>query len=366
MSAATRRAVLELDQSPALPRLDAAFVRALNRLIDRRRPMIQLGLTGDVMKLRWEPPSGATWPVQDSYRFRLGAHGGWLALDPAGVSELLREPRADLLPRELRYVLMAEALQPAVEQLERQYRVRFEWLPDDDEAARHPPGEHRAAFHLTSPDSGMRVNGQICFDQPAALDAHVPPLSTDGTPAPAAPAFDELRFALNFCLGRTRISLREVREIRPGDIVSLETFDAKGSALRVVARVGGANGRRLVAIAEGQRITLQPMKGRDMNRDPHPDATATGEDDAFDDNTAPTLDRLDALEVTLRFEVGELSVSLGELKALRPGHVFELPQPLNRSMVRILAHGNVLGKGQLVAVGDRLGVRVSEFAATDL
>lgn len=365
MPATSRRTVLELDQAPALPRLDTSFVRALNRLIDRRRGESSLNLAGDVMRLQWEPPGGPLPAAQDSYRFRLGAHGGWLAFDGAGVAALLQEPRADLLPRELRYVLMAEALQPAVEQLERQYRVRFEWLPEDEDGARHPPGEHRAAFRLRGLDTGARVHGQICFDQPAALDAHVPPLAGDG-PLPPSPALDQLRFALNFCLGRTRISLREVREIRAGDIVSLETFDAKGPALRVVACVGGTHGRRLVAIAEGQRITLQPMKGHDMNRDPHPEATAAGEDDAFDDNTAPTLDRLDGLEVTLRFEVGELSVSLGELKALRPGHVFELPQPLNRSMVRILAHGNVLGKGQLVAVGDRLGVRVSEFAATDL
>jgi type III secretion protein Q len=70
--------------------------------------------------------------------------------------------------------------------------------------------------------------------------------------------------------------------------------------------------------------------------------------------------------VTLRFEVGDLAVSLGELRNLRPGHVFELAQPLNRSPVRILAHGNVLGKGYLVAVGDRLGVRVSEFAPSEI
>jgi len=42
--------------------------------------------------------------------------------------------------------------------------------------------------------------------------------------------------------------------------------------------------------------------------------------------------------------------------------VFDLEQALNRSTVRILAHGNVLGKGSLVAVGERLGVRVSDFA----
>ena len=78
------------------------------------------------------------------------------------------------------------------------------------------------------------------------------------------------------------------------------------------------------------------------------------------------IDRLDALEVTLRFEVGELQLSLGELKNIRAGHVFELGQPLNRSPVRILAHGNLLGKGYLVAVGDRLGVRVSEFAPSEM
>jgi len=66
------------------------------------------------------------------------------------------------------------------------------------------------------------------------------------------------------------------------------------------------------------------------------------------------------------FELGALDLSLGELRALKPGHVFDLAQPLNRSAVRIVAHGNVLGKGHLVAIGDRLGVRVAEFAAGSL
>ena len=94
-----------------------------------------------------------------------------------------------------------------------------------------------------------------------------------------------------------------------------------------------------------------------MNRDELATAASEG-----DDAAGLPLDRLDALEVALRFEVGHLTLSLGELRSIAPGHVFDLTQPLNRSPVRILAHGNVLGKGYLVAVGDRLGVRVSEFA----
>ena len=117
-----------------------------------------------------------------------------------------------------------------------------------------------------------------------------------------------------------------------------------------------------VGLAEGSRITLQQSKEIAMNRDIPAAGIAADEDDA----ASLPLDRLDALEVSLRFEVGELSLSLGELKGLRAGHVFELAHPLNRSPVRIVAHGNVLGRGYLVAVGDQLGVRVSEFAPSEL
>jgi type III secretion protein Q len=102
-----------------------------------------------------------------------------------------------------------------------------------------------------------------------------------------------------------------------------------------------------------------------MNRPTDPTNAAAPAGD-LQEAAGATLDRLDALEVQLRFEVGDLEVSLGELRHLRAGHVFELGQPLNRSSVRILAHGNVLGQGHLVAVGERLGVRVSEFAAGGL
>lgn len=361
MPSPSRRDITELDHAPAFPRLDASFVQAMNRLLDLRRAPLALPLAAESLALHWDAQPLA--PLHEAYRFRLGAHGGWLALDAAAQTLLLGERRSELLPRELRYVLLAEALQPAVDQLERRFRVRFEWTPDDEDAARQAAAvtAHTASFRLLGTEGGASASGYLRFDSPDALAAHVPPLATRERPPPA-PALDRLRFALNFCLGRTQIRLREVRAIRPGDIVSLETWDPLGSALRVTARVGGAHGRRLVALAEGNRITLQPTKGSPMNRDP----MAGSDDDTLDDNGSPAIDRLDALEVTLRFEVGELGVSLGELKALRPGHVFELPQPLNRSTVRILAHGNVLGKGHLVAVGDRLGVRVAEFAAADL
>ncbi|HEX7687276.1 MAG TPA: FliM/FliN family flagellar motor switch protein, partial [Burkholderiaceae bacterium] len=129
----------------------------------------------------------------------------------------------------------------------------------------------------------------------------------------------------------------------------------------VEAAPGGAAGPRFIALAEGSRITIQQAREQTMNRPPEAPTAAAPRDAA-----ELAVDRLDAIEVTLRFEVGDLAISLGDLRNVRAGHVFELGQPINRGPVRIVAHGNLLGKGTLVAVGDRLGVRVSEFAPGEL
>jgi type III secretion protein Q len=184
----------------------------------------------------------------------------------------------------------------------------------------------------------------------------VPATTAPRHAARTSEAFHALRLPVSFRLGSTPIQLREISSIRPGDIVGIEQWSSSGSAIVVTAELGGPGGLHLWAVAEGSRITVQQSRDSAMKPDTPADPAPAA------DNVNLPLDRLDALEVTLRFEVGDLSMSLGELKSIRAGHVFDLAQPLNRSPVRILAHGNVLGKGYLVAVGDRLGVRVSEFA----
>ena len=219
--------------------------------------------------------------------------------------------------------------------------------------------ETAACFSVVAEGEARSWQGLLMFQDPTVLDKLVPALP----PASAGPVeqgFDGLRLPLAFRIGNSVLSLAEVRGIRPGDIVSVEHWTAAGTGLIVQATVGGDAGRQLIARAEGSRITVTHWRDALMNRD----ELAVAADG--DDVTGLPLDRLDALEVALRFEVGHLTLSLGDLRNIGPGHVFDLAQPLNRSPVRILAHGNVLGKGFLVAVGERLGVRVSEFAPTEL
>jgi type III secretion protein Q len=365
-------AVTELGEARTLPRADAANVRALNRLY-AAAPFQGVAAKSASYRIAWHHDEALAHTSRESYSFRLGAHTGHLAMDAPSMQALLGERRIDLLPRDLRYILLADALHPLIDALEKTLRLHFEWQPSDADAhrfrGRHGAREsnepqpllhcdpERAAFFVATPeDGGAMLRGCVQFDDAATLDALVPAATGVRHAARSSESFQGLRLPVSFRLGSTPIRLREIGSIRPGDIVGIEQWSSSGAAIVVTAELGGAAGLHLSAIAEGSRITVQQSRDSAMKPDtPADSATAA-------DNVNLPLDRLDALEVTLRFEVGELSLSLGELKSIRAGHVFDLAEPLNRCPVRILAHGNVLGKGYLVAVGDRLGVRVSEFA----
>ncbi|HET7863550.1 MAG TPA: type III secretion system cytoplasmic ring protein SctQ [Burkholderiaceae bacterium] len=365
----------ELGDAPTLPRIDAATLHALNRLYGSGAAVRFTAREADWV-VHWRGETAAAQvPRYDSYHFKLGPHAGRLVIETLALAELLGEPRCDRLPRELRHVLLADALQDLAGRLEQATRLRFEWAPGpriayagidppeggesaDEDAPPAIDAQRAAFFHAAA--SGRRFGGCIQFEDSAALPALVSALVTAAAAAPSGGrGFEWLRIPLPFRLGTTTLSLREIGGIRSGDILSVLEWSTVGRALRVTADVGGPCGCRLTGLAEGSQIILQPMKDLAMNRDL---PAATDNDDA----AGLPLDRLDALEVALRFEVGGLSVSLGELRSIRAGHVFDLGQPLNRCPVRILAHGNVLGHGHLVAVGDRLGVRVAEFAPGEL
>ena len=71
-----------------------------------------------------------------------------------------------------------------------------------------------------------------------------------------------------------------------------------------------------------------------------------------------TTGATDNIPVSLDFDLGNLALPLGELAALKPGYVFELAGSLEKLRVVIRANGTRVGLGELVAVGDVLGVQL--------
>ena len=76
------------------------------------------------------------------------------------------------------------------------------------------------------------------------------------------------------------------------------------------------------------------------------------------DQAEPTSDfNADDLPVSLVFVAGELEVPLRELQRMAPGYVFELPQPVD-GHVEVRANGRTIGRGELVEIDGRVGVRI--------
>lgn len=66
---------------------------------------------------------------------------------------------------------------------------------------------------------------------------------------------------------------------------------------------------------------------------------------------------LDEIPVKLVFELGRVELSLREIRELAPGAVVALARPLEES-VDVVANGRRIGRGNLIQVGDSLGVRL--------
>jgi flagellar motor switch protein FliN/FliY len=73
------------------------------------------------------------------------------------------------------------------------------------------------------------------------------------------------------------------------------------------------------------------------------------------------LDLVQGVKVRLRAVAGEATMTVAELMALRQDAILKLDRPVG-DPIDILLEGRIVARGQLVAVGDEFGVRVTEVA----
>jgi type III secretion protein Q len=217
--------VIELGESEVLPYLDTRARAALNRLYAGTaslRVNARVNARDLAYQLRWAFDASAC-AAPETYRFKLGTQHGMLGLDANSQAELLGERRPHLLPRELRYILMAEALHPLADLLEKTWRQPFEWVPPNPNTPA-PTSDLQSAAHfravpIDAPEA-ISLRGYLQFDDAGHLDTLTPPLP-EATPSGALKGWlAGLRVPLNFCLGSTPIRLRDISGISRGDIIS--------------------------------------------------------------------------------------------------------------------------------------------------
>jgi len=129
--------------------------------------------------------------------------------------------------------------------------------------------------------------------------------------------------------------------LRPGDIVLL---DGKRHATRVFT----------LTLGKGMTMQVDSTLDPDTGQSVVSGKPAIGPEDAGPDEAAA----LNELQLPVSFEVDTARISLAELANIRAGYVIQLDRPLREATVRLVCHGQTVGHGQLVAVGEQMGVRI--------
>ncbi|MDO7841479.1 flagellar motor switch protein FliN [Sphingomonas immobilis] len=73
---------------------------------------------------------------------------------------------------------------------------------------------------------------------------------------------------------------------------------------------------------------------------------------------------LQDVDVKLTVEIGSTSLTLRELLALGEASVIELDRHANE-LLDVLVNGTLIGRGEVVMVGDRFGVRMTELVSPE-
>lgn len=180
--------------------------------------------------------------------------------------------------------------------------------------------------------------------------------------APARPShMAALPLPVAATLGIRRVALGTLRSLAVGDVLLLGRQAAAGSIESAWLVAGRGRGSLAWACA-AQGRTITATGDHWMSADTL-GARAAGEHDGATGAVANTgrPDPMADLEVDVHLQLQVLSTPLAELAGMRAGYILELPVPAAEACVDLVVGGQVLGRAQLVCVGDRLGARILEM-----
>ncbi|NLC61902.1 MAG: type III secretion system cytoplasmic ring protein SctQ, partial [Gammaproteobacteria bacterium] len=215
--------------------------------------------------------------------------------------------------------------------------------PDDDpDAARRAPAVHGSLRLPAAWAEGLLVRAEPPFEDDAptplgrwkdlpatvSLQFQIPPLSPED--------WDALTPGAVFVVGRS--GRRPAFQAR-----------ACGRAWPLSLVTGGWR-------VEGPSQIIQGLQENPMSENEAPQGEGGDKEAAAAPADPDAATR--KLPVEVAFEVGRMQLPLGKLAELQPGYVFPVPAQLEGANVTIRANGEAVGQGELVSVGDTLGVRL--------
>jgi type III secretion protein Q len=194
------------------------------------------------------------------------------------------------------------------------------------------------AWHARS--SEHELSGELLVDATAARF-----LAAALREQPVVPTGDDwnaLPIRLRLVAGWVDLSAGALRSIAQRDVVLLDECLLKDNRLMALLSP------RLGVLCALDESALRVLEGvQEIMSD-------------VDDSVAASSGLMDDVPVRLTFDLGEREISLGDLRSLEPGYLFNLGRD-PKSTVSIRANGRLIGDGELVDIEGRVGVSVLHF-----
>jgi len=329
------------------------------------------------------------------------------ALHIAALPDGLRPATPGDTARALRIAVAGVLLEPLLKRLEALGLAGMhvtQLARDIPPAFNEPDPRNCAAFSVTFSLDGTRHCARVLLTAPVidaleALQAASTVRHTHGAFAThaasqatqSAPAFADCMVPGRLILGSRRLPVDTLRALEAGDVL-LRSLPASLRALLPgsgrdaheadEAGAAPAAGGHVAPFAQPANATVAwgspglmrvhaqvNLEGRRLSLTKEPIMTDELDPVRPDDLLAPDQHsspiEIGELDLPVQFEVDTVALPLSQLYALRPGYVLELPTPVAEAQLKLVTHGQTIGYGELVTVGDHLGIRILRMAHGD-
>ncbi|WP_018606688.1 type III secretion system cytoplasmic ring protein SctQ [Uliginosibacterium gangwonense] len=172
-----------------------------------------------------------------------------------------------------------------------------------------------------------------------------------------------LKMPARVVLGSRQYQAQFLQSLQPGDVL-LNCINGHGNTPDELTDVGifwGApHGRQIQTHGHLHNSSITIKKVVTMTADsPHYQPGQNSLPQIF-------IEGMQDLELPVQLELDSLAMPLGKLCNIQSGHVLELPVPISDTQIRLVSYGQVLGFGQLVAVGENLGLQIIKMIGPGL
>lgn len=314
-----------------------------------------LRLAGADLCLEWDEsmaPAGAALETA----LRIGPWRYLLRVDTAGGNFSPMGMDTDGLPPVVLRVLLAEYLADAVRAIEQGSGLRVDiegaWSAQEAPAAEGQGDCAPVGFLLRDLDSGVCTRAAL-LPQDAPSFAGLTQLCA-GWPWRRSSGRQPWPLRCRLMLGTTRLAAWELAQLEVADVLFIEHPPPGQQPVRAAVCLGSGETSAFLARVHEQEILIL---------DDNPThQVSTGEDNPTDAEAS----LLDRLELTVRFWIGGRRLAWREIQSLQEGSVITLDHKVSDAEVQLVVDGQRIGRGKLVAVGDRLGVRIASIASPQM